>query len=93
MGKTTITEINSLEEKANITIGVLLFLSGFLFGLWVNTPNEIIKTNENITIINNTNYIIENCELQVLQKEFDLYKEYSKLEFDNYRACKDGMIK
>ena len=67
-----------------------MFLSGFFLGLWVNTPNEI---ENKYTIINNTNFIIENCELAVLQKEYDLYKEYSRLEFDMYRACEDGMIK
>ena len=83
---------------------ILLLILSFALGFFVGTKTkpEIIKinlTNQNETIIiyNNTieqkEYIIDTCNYQVLQKEYEMYKEQVKIEYNLINACKEGMIK
>ena len=57
---------------------------------------ELNKTSQsscNMTIIENKEYIIDTCNYQVLEKEYDMYKQQVQIENELIKACKEGLIK
>ena len=62
----------------------------------VYLEKELNKTSQiscNTTIIENKEYIIDTCNYQVLEKEYEMYKQQVEIEYDLINACKEGMIK
>ncbi len=57
---------------------------------------ELNKTSQyscNTTIIENKEYIIDTCNYQVLEKEYEMYKQQIEQEYNLINACKEGMLK
>lgn len=88
-------KLTDFSDEAIVWTFILLIFSaicffniGYTIGNFEYLENRI-DNKQNITYPTNNN----DCNYEILTKKYEMYKEYSKLEFDNYRACKDGMIK